>query len=141
MGAPGPAFPVRMVPRWARGNASDRVYALVLVLFGLTIPVLFAFLLARIFAAALPAIREFGGSFLLSSQWNPVEGQFGALPFIFGTVVSSLLALLIAVPLAVGLAIFLTELAPRWLAAPIAFSAISQSQLQASRRSRHSRPC
>jgi phosphate transport system permease protein len=105
-----------------RGNAADRVYAAVLVLFGLTVPLLFALLFARILAAALPSIREFGGSFLFSSQWNPVEGEFGALPFVFGTVASSLLALLIAVPLAVGLAIFLTELAPRWLAGPIAFA-------------------
>jgi phosphate transport system permease protein len=121
-GAPGPSFWVRMVPTWARGNATDRAYAVVLTLFGLTIPVLFAFLIARIFVAALPTIREFGAAFLISSHWNPVQGQFGALPFIFGTVVSSLLALLIAVPLAVGLAIFLTELAPRWLATPIAFA-------------------
>jgi phosphate transport system permease protein len=105
-----------------RGNAADRVYAAVLVLFGLTVPLLFALLFARILAAALPSIREFGGSFLFSSSWNPVEGEFGALPFVFGTVASSLLALLIAVPLAVGLAIFLTELAPRWLAGPIAFA-------------------
>ena len=51
-----------------------------------------------------------------------MEGEFGALPFIFGTVVSSLTAIILAVPLAVGLAIFLTELAPRWIAAPIGFA-------------------
>ena len=104
------------------GNLADRIYGSALVLFGLTIPTLFAFLFLKIFVSALPAIREFGGGFLTSSDWNPVEGQFGALPFIFGTVASSLLALLLALPLAVGLAIFLTELAPRWLAAPIAFA-------------------
>ena len=104
------------------GNLADRIYGSALVLFGLTIPTLFAFLFLKIFVSALPAIREFGGGFLTSSDWNPVEGQFGALPFIFGTVASSLLALILALPLAVGLAIFLTELAPRWLAAPIAFA-------------------
>jgi phosphate transport system permease protein len=104
------------------GNLADRIYGSALVLFGLTIPTLFAFLFLKIFVSALPAIREFGGGFLTSSDWNPVEGQFGALPFIFGTVGSSLLALILALPLAVGLAIFLTELAPRWLAAPIAFA-------------------
>jgi phosphate transport system permease protein len=71
--------------------------------------------------AAWPALREFGGGFIVGSDWNPVAGNYGALPFIFGTLASSLLALLIAVPLAVGLAIFLTELAPRWIAAPVAF--------------------
>jgi phosphate transport system permease protein len=111
-----------VVPRWARGNAADAVYGVVLALFGLTIPLLFAFLVARVGGAALPALREFGLSFVLGSEWNPVQGRFGALPFIAGTVISSLLALLIAVPLSVGLAIFLTELAPRWLAAPVAFA-------------------
>src|SRR5688500_15718808 len=111
----------RLLPKYAQGNVADRTYALVLGAFGLSIPVLFAFIVLRVGGAAMPAVREFGASFITSSEWDPVAGQFGALPFIFGTVASSLLALLIAVPLAIGLAIFLTELAPRWLAAPIAF--------------------
>jgi phosphate transport system permease protein len=111
----------RLARAWSRGNLADRVYGAVLLLFGLAIPVLFAFIILRIGGAAWPAIREFGLGFLTSKSWNPVAGEFGALPFIFGTVVSSMLALLIAVPLAVGLAIFLTELAPRWVAAPVAF--------------------
>jgi phosphate transport system permease protein len=53
--------------------------------------------------------------------WDPVNGNFSALPFIFGTLVSSFLSLLIAVPLAIGLAVFLTEMSPRWLRAPLAF--------------------
>jgi phosphate transport system permease protein len=114
-------FLARMVPAWWRGNLSDRTYSLALGAFGMTIPVLFLFILARIAGSAWPAVREFGASFVTSRDWNPVSGEFGALPFVYGTVVSSLLALVIAVPLAVGLAIFLTELAPRWLAAPIAF--------------------
>ena len=70
----------------------------------------------------MPAVTRFGWSFIGSSEWNPVVGEFGALPFIAGTLLTSGLALLIAVPLAVGLAIFLTELAPRWLATPISFA-------------------
>ncbi|HEX5726537.1 MAG TPA: phosphate ABC transporter permease subunit PstC [Longimicrobiaceae bacterium] len=123
-GAP-PAAPrpllSRLVPAWWHGNLADRAYALTLAAFGLAIPVLFAFIFVRVGAAAWPAVRTFGAGFLSSSDWNPVAGEFGALPFVFGTVASSLLALLIAVPLSVGLAIFLTELAPRWLAAPVAF--------------------
>lgn len=111
----------RVAAVWTRGNVADRVYGAILVLFGLTIPLLFAFIVVRVGSAAWPSLREFGWGFLTSTQWNPVAGEFGALPFIFGTVVSSLLALAIAVPLAVGLAIFLTELAPRWIAAPVAF--------------------
>ncbi|HEX8695455.1 MAG TPA: phosphate ABC transporter permease subunit PstC [Longimicrobium sp.] len=111
----------RLVPAWGRGNLSDRTYSAVMAAFGLAIPVLFLFILLRVGAAAWPAVRRFGGGFVAASDWNPVAGSFGALPFVYGTLVSSLLALVIAVPLAVGLAIFLTELAPRWLAAPIAF--------------------
>ena len=121
-GAPGPSGWGRALPRWARGNPADALYSAALLAFGLTIPLLFAFILFRVGSAALPAIRAFGASFVTSSEWDPVAGQFGALPFLFGTVASSLLALLVAVPLAVGLAIFLTELAPRWLAGPVGFA-------------------
>jgi phosphate transport system permease protein len=103
-------------------NSSDRIYAAILGVFGLLIPVLFGFIVYRIGVAALPTIRAFGWGFVTSAEWNPVLREFGALPFIFGTIVSSFLALLLAVPLSVGLAVFLTELAPRWLAGPIAFA-------------------
>lgn len=103
------------------GNLSDRAYGLVLGAFGAFIPLLFLAILWRVGGAALPVLERFGAAFVASGEWDPVNGQFGALPFIFGTLASSLLALLIAVPLAVGLAIFLTELAPRWLAVPIGF--------------------
>ena len=121
-GTPKPSPWARFAPRWLTGNTADRVYAGTLLAFGLAIPALFAFILLRVGISALPAIREFGWSFIASSRWNPVEGDFGALPFIFGTVISSFTAIVLAVPLAVGLAIFLTELAPRWLAAPIGFA-------------------
>src|SRR5216684_2204015 len=60
------------------------------------------------------ALRKFGWRFLTSSEWDPVNEQFGAVPFIFGTVVSSAIALVIAVPLSIATAVYLTELAPRW---------------------------
>jgi phosphate transport system permease protein len=101
---------------------ADTVYAAVLMGFGLMIPLIFIFILLRVGGVAMPSIREFGLGFIISSEWNPVQGRFGALPFIYGTVVSSVLALAIAVPLSVGLAIFLTELAPRWLAGPVGFA-------------------
>jgi phosphate transport system permease protein len=66
--------------------------------------------------------QTFGWKFFTGQDWNPVEEQFGALPFVYGTLVSSLLALLIAVPLAVGVAVFLTEMSPKWLRGPLAFT-------------------
>ncbi len=105
-----------------RGNVPDRIYGMALKGFGVLLPILFLFMVWRIADAAWPAIETFGWGFITSREWNPVLREFGALPFIFGTVVSSFLALLIAVPLSVGLAIFLTELAPRWIAAPVAFA-------------------
>lgn len=119
LAGPAPSRPLTLAA--GRGNLADRVYGWALLGMGMVIPLLLAFLLFRVGASALPALREFGWGFLASSEWNPVEGEFGALPFVFGTLASSLLALVIAVPLAVGLAIFLTELAPRWVAAPVAF--------------------
>ena len=71
--------------------------------------------------AAWPAIEKFGLRFLVTSTWNPVSGRFGALPFVYGTLVSSAIALVLAVPLGLGVAIFLSELAPRWLRVPVGF--------------------
>lgn len=65
------------------------------------------------------AIQKFGFHFLVTSTWDPVTEQFGALPFIYGTAVSSLIALLIAVPLSIATAVYLTELAPLWMRQPI----------------------
>src|SRR6266702_3865690 len=111
-------------PRWAslRGvNASDRVYKGVLTVLALTLPFLIVALFLELFVSALPAIKRYGFSFLWTSTWDPVAEIYGAAPMIFGTLASSLIALLIAVPLALGVAIFLTEFAPRWVRQPLAF--------------------
>jgi len=65
------------------------------------------------------AIQRFGFHFLATSTWDPVAEQFGALPFIYGTVVSSLIGLIIAVPLSIATAVYLTELAPLWIRQPL----------------------
>ena len=67
------------------------------------------------------SLKQFGWKFLTTSKWDPVAEEYGALPVIFGTLVSSLLALLIALPLSIGVAIFPSELAPRWLERPVSF--------------------
>ena len=70
---------------------------------------------------AFPAIRKFGLGFITSLTWDPVKEQFGALPAIFGTLLSSAIALIIAIPISLGAAIFLVELAPRWIRGPASF--------------------
>jgi phosphate transport system permease protein len=67
------------------------------------------------------SIREFGLSFWSTTTWDPVQGNFGALPFIWGTLYSSVLALMLAVPVALGIAIFISELSPRALQGPLVF--------------------
>jgi phosphate transport system permease protein len=67
----------------------------------------------------MPSIRQFGFGFLKSRTWDPIQGHFGALPFVYGTVASSLIALLISVPFSLGIAIFLVEQAPQYLSRPI----------------------
>jgi phosphate transport system permease protein len=70
-------------------------------------------------AGSLPAIRTFGFGFLVSESWNPVTDKFGALPAIYGTIITSFIAMLIAVPMGLMIAFFLTELCPPWLRRPI----------------------
>ena len=102
-------------------NVGDRVFGWALRGAALALVLLVLALVIEMTHAARPALRAFGVRFLVTSTWDPVAERFGALPFIYGTLVSSLLALLIAVPLGVGAAIFLAELAPPWLRAPVAF--------------------
>ncbi len=79
--------------------------------------------IAQTAIAATPAIQEFGLGFLWGTTWNPVTNIYGVLPQIYGTLVTAFIALLIAVPLGVGVAIFLTEgFAPTWVTTPIAFA-------------------
>ena len=74
----------------------------------------------KVFDLAWPAIQEFGLSFIWTDDWNPVTDSYGALAFIYGTVMTSLIALVLATPLSIAIALFLTEISPRRLAGPIA---------------------
>ncbi len=104
--------------RYAR--VGDRVFGAALWICAASIPLLLLAIVLELAATAWPAITRFGWRFLLSTTWDPVADVYGALPMIVGTVISSVLALLIAVPLALGVAIFLTEFAPRWMRQPTA---------------------
>jgi phosphate transport system permease protein len=101
----------RLLARAALFRA-DRAAYLVTLLFAVGILLLTVLVLFELFSASSLSRAKFGWSFAYTSTWNPVTGQFGALPFIYGTVVTSLLALIIAGPMGLGCAIFLSELAP-----------------------------
>jgi len=101
-------------------SRGDVVYRTVLTALALLLPLLLVLIAIELVANAMPAVSKFGFGFLTHSTWDPVRGEFGALPLIFGTLYSSLVALIIAVPLALGCAVFLTEFAPRWLRTPVA---------------------
>jgi phosphate transport system permease protein len=104
-----------------RANHGDRIFKLVLTLAAGLIPILLAFLVYELWSGARPAASRFGFDFITSSTWDPVAEEFGAFPLIFGTLLSSLIALLIAVPLSLGVAIYLTEFAPKVVRQPVAF--------------------
>ncbi|MGH7751225.1 MAG: phosphate ABC transporter permease subunit PstC [Gemmatimonadales bacterium] len=102
-------------------RSGDRLFRLLLAAMAAAVPLIMGALLVALLAQGWPAIDRFGLAFFGTSTWDPVARQFGVLPFIYGTLVSSALALLIAVPLGLGVAIFLAELAPGWLRAPVGF--------------------
>lgn len=104
-----------------RADYGDRAFKLLLTLAALTIPTLLAFMVYELWSGARLAIARFGLDFVTSSTWDPVAEEFGALPLLFGTLLSSLVALLIAVPLSLGVAIYLTEFAPKVLRQPVTF--------------------
>ena len=103
------------------GGLGDRLYQGAITFFAICIPVLLVLIAYEIVGAAWPALREFGFGFLTDSEWDPVNGRYGAAPALYGTIVTSVMALIIATPLALGVAIFLAEVAPQRVRTPLAF--------------------
>ena len=99
----------------ARGALADRAFKWFTLLLALSVFVLIVLIGYELAHGSRLALGKFGWSFLTGSDWDPVNERFGAWPFIFGTLLSSGIALVIAVPLSVGTAVYLTELAPQWL--------------------------
>ena len=104
-----------------RANYGDRIFKGLLSLAALGVPLLLLFLFLQLVSDSRLAIAEFGFGFITHSTWNPVTEKFGAFPLIVGTLVSSFLALVMAVPLSLGVAIYLTEFSPMALRKPVAF--------------------
>ncbi|VVM08498.1 Phosphate transport system permease protein PstC [Methylacidimicrobium cyclopophantes] len=104
---------------FAPGWILDKGFGIVAVAMGISVFVLAGLLGWELYRGAEKAISRYGMAFLTGSQWDPVAGRFGALPFLYGTFLSSAIALLLAFPLSVATALFLTELAPVWLRRPV----------------------
>jgi len=119
--APVPVSPLGGSAATKRRNIGDFVFKNLTLLFAAVVLSLVFLMAYEMYLGARPSIEKFGWSFLARSIWDPVAENYGALPFIFGTVVSSLIALAIALPLSLGVAIFLSELAPRWMERPMSF--------------------
>jgi len=106
---------------WRKLRGGDAVAHLVTLAAASSVLLITVLLVVELYGSSAPSRHKLGWGFLLSSHWDPVADNFGALPFIYGTVVTSLVALLIAVPLGLGAAIFLAELAPPQISDALTF--------------------
>ena len=100
-------------------NMGDAIFAGIARLSGIFVLVLLGGIIVVLFIGGLPAFKQFGFGFSISDDWDPVKDSFGALVPVFGTLVTAVLALIMAVPLAFGIAFYLTELAPLWFRRPV----------------------
>ncbi len=100
-------------------GVGDAVFFNLTRLFAILTLLILVGIIASLIISSWPALQKFGLSFLWRTEWNPPAEQFGALVPIYGTIVTSVIALVIAVPVSFGIAIFLTELSPRWLRRPL----------------------
>src|ERR1700694_6191972 len=104
-----------------RMRSADEIAHLITLIAAATLLLIAVLLVYQLLVLSAEARTKFGWSFFVTRTWDPVAGEFGALPFIFGTLVTSAVALIIAVPLGVGGAIFLAELAPPKLSSSLTF--------------------
>ena len=103
-------------------RVADRAFFFAMLACALSVLALVALIVYELITKSSLSWHAFGWKFFFRSEWDPVNDQYGALPFVYGTLVSSILALLIAVPLAVGVAVYITEMSPRWLRGGLAFT-------------------
>jgi phosphate transport system permease protein len=101
------------------GHAGDAIFRGLTVFFAILVLVILGGVIVSLVYGAWPALQKFGFGFAVNGSWNPVTENFGALAPIYGTLVTSLIAMLIGIPVAFGVALFITELCPRWLKRPL----------------------
>jgi phosphate transport system permease protein len=111
----------RRILRVEGSVVSDRIYEVLTAACAFVVPALVVAIALAIFVAAWPAFSKLGLSIVTTSDWDVRAGRFGAAPALYGTLVSSAVALVIATPLAIGVAIFLSEFSPTWLRQPVGF--------------------
>jgi phosphate transport system permease protein len=97
------------------------VFRILVILAATCVPLLLIGIVVLLLLDAFPAVQRFGLGFLANSTWDPVAEKFGAAAYVYGTVVTSLIALLLAAPIGVACAVFIAEYAPRWLSEPVSF--------------------
>lgn len=102
-----------------RGHLADRLFAHTTWLFAVVVLALVLAITLSLVIGAWPTLRQFGFQFLITTEWNPVTDTYGAVVPIVGTLVTSAIAMIIAIPVSFGIAVFITELAPLWLRRPI----------------------
>jgi phosphate transport system permease protein len=119
---PGPAGPQgEDLLAAGRSGGGDQAFKLVALVAGLTVLAILALIAFSTTREALPAFRDQGLGFLTGTEWIPNKDTFGAVPFIFGTLVTSLIALVVAVPISLGIALFTTEVAHRRIKRPVTY--------------------
>ena len=102
------------------GAIGDGVFRALTFLFALAVLLILGGVMVTLIDGALPALRRFGVAFLYTDVWNPVTEKFGALAPIYGTLVTSAIAMVVGIPVAFGVAMFITEICPIWLKRPVA---------------------
>jgi phosphate transport system permease protein len=113
------AIPRAAARRRPAGGAGDAVFHGLTVFFALLVLMILGGVIVSLLYGAWPAFQHFGFGFIVNGAWNPVTENFGALAPIYGTLVTSLIAMLIGIPVAFGVALFITELCPKWLKRPL----------------------
>lgn len=114
-------------PSYLKGKSSNRNISLDIIFRNLTftaclgVIILLGFIIFKLIMQSTLSIDKFGLKFITSVEWDPIMGEFGAGAYIYGTIMSSLIAIFIATPVSVGIALYLTEIAPPWLSTPVGF--------------------
>jgi phosphate transport system permease protein len=102
-------------------DRGDRIFSIMVTAAAACVPLLLIAIVILLLIDAMPAVQRYGAAFLAGSDWDPVAEKFGAAAYIYGTVVTAVLAVLIAGPIGVACAVYIAEYAPKWLAEPVSF--------------------